>query len=319
LGNVLVKSYFIKQRFLLLKRFQAMKKINTNEFLFDGKGQFSIKQSKTKVKDFYTDKEDYLVALTEMQQKMDVLQDKMYAHNRYGLLVVFQALDAAGKDGTLKAVFSGVNPQGMKFYSFKRPTETELEHDFLWRTNAQLPERGTITVFNRSYYEEVLVVKVHPEIILNFQRIPIELTKNLNTVWEQRYEDISNLEKYLFRNGIPTIKFFLNVSKAEQANRLIERIEDPTKNWKFQEDDVKERNFWNDYQNAYEDAINATATEHSPWYIVPADDKKNMRLIVSKIIIEHLEKLNINYPESDVTRQQELKKLIAVIRNQEEE
>jgi PPK2 family polyphosphate:nucleotide phosphotransferase len=317
LDNVLVKSYFAKQHFLLLKRFQAMKKINTTDFLFDGKGKLSIKETKTKVKDFYTDKEDYQIALTEMQQKMDELQDKMYAHNRYGLLVVFQALDAAGKDGTLKAVFSGVNPQGMKFYSFKRPTETELEHDFLWRTNAQLPERGTITVFNRSYYEEVLVVKVHPEIIINSQRLPLELTKDLEKVWKQRYEDITNLEKYLYRNGIPTIKFFLNVSKSEQANRLIERIEDPTKNWKFQEDDVKERNFWNNYQSAYEDAINATATEHSPWYIIPADDKKNMRLIVSKIIIEHLEKLNMNYPESDTTRQQELKKLISVIRSQE--
>lgn len=294
-----------------------MKKINTDDFIFNGKGKFSIKNTKTKVKDFYEDKEDYEVALKEMQQKMDELQDKMYAHNRYGLLVVFQALDAAGKDGTLKAVFSGVNPQGMKFYSFKRPTETELEHDFLWRTNAQLPERGTITVFNRSYYEEVLVVKVHPEILINSQRIPAEQTTDLEKVWEHRYEDIANLEKYLFRNGIPTIKFFLNVSKSEQANRLIERIEDPSKNWKFQEDDVKERNFWDDYQKAYEDAINATATEKCPWYIIPADDKKNMRLIVAKVVVEHLEKLKINYPESDTTRQQELKKLINVIRNQE--
>lgn len=294
-----------------------MKKINTADFLFDGKGHFSIKKTDTKVKDYYEDKEDYEIALGEMQKKMDDLQDKMFAHNRYGLLVVFQAPDAAGKDGTLKAVFSGVNPQGMRFYSFKKPTDTELEHDFLWRTNMQLPERGTITVFNRSYYEEVLVVKVHPEILLNSQKIPAELTGDLEKVWKHRYEDISNMETYLHRNGIPTIKFFLNVSKAEQAERLIERIEDPTKNWKFQEQDVKEREFWDDYQNAYEDAINATASEKSPWYVIPADDKKNMRLIVAQIIIEHLEKFKMDYPESDVTRQTELKKLIAVIRKQE--
>jgi PPK2 family polyphosphate:nucleotide phosphotransferase len=294
-----------------------MKKINTNDFKFDGKSTFSVNKAKTKVKDFYENKDDYEVTLIEMQQKMDALQNMMYAHNRYGLLAIFQAPDAAGKDGTLKAVFSGVNPQGMRFYSFKRPTETELDHDFLWRTNMQLPERGTITVFNRSYYEEVLIVKVHPEILLNTQKLPKENTHNLEKVWTQRYEDIANMETYLFRNGIQTIKFFLNVSKTEQANRLIERIEDPTKNWKFQEQDVKERDFWNDYQKAYEDAINATATEKAPWYVIPADDKKNMRLIVAQIIIEHLEKFNMNYPESDATRQQVLKKLVAVIRKQE--
>ncbi len=294
-----------------------MKKINTDDFLFDGKGIFFIKKTKTKVKDFYEDSDDYEFALNEMHKRMDELQDMMYAHNRYGLLVIVQALDAAGKDGTLKAVFSGVNPQGLRFYSFKRPTETELDHDFLWRTNAQLPERGTITVFNRSYYEEVLVVKVHPEIIKNFQRLPTEITDDLEKVWKQRYEDIANMEKYLFRNGIPTIKFFLNVSKSVQAERLIERIEDPTKNWKFQEDDVKERGFWNEYQNAYEEAINATATEKCPWYIIPADDKKNMRLIVAKVISKHLEKLNISYPDSDENRQEELKKLIEVIKTQE--
>ena len=276
-----------------------MKKINTNAFLFDGKGKFSIKKTDTKVKDYYENKEDYEVSLSEMQKKMDDLQDKMFAHNRYGLLVVFQAPDAAGKDGTLKAVFSGVNPQGMRFYSFKKPTDTELEHDFLWRTNMQLPERGTITVFNRSYYEEVLVVKVHPEILLNSQKLPTENTSDLEKVWKHRYEDISNLEKYLFRNGIPTIKFFLNVSKAEQAERLIERIEDPTKNWKFQVQDVKEREFWNDYQNAYEEAINATASESCPWYVIPADDKLNARLIISEIFLSTLHELKLAYPKAD--------------------
>jgi PPK2 family polyphosphate:nucleotide phosphotransferase len=290
-----------------------MKKINTNDFKFDGKSTFSVNKAKTKVKDFYENKDDYEVTLIEMQQKMDALQNMMYAHNRYGLLAIFQAPDAAGKDGTLKAVFSGVNPQGMRFYSFKRPTETELDHDFLWRTNMQLPERGTITVFNRSYYEEVLIVKVHPEILLNTQKLPKENTHNLEKVWTQRYEDIANMETYLFRNGIQTIKFFLNVSKTEQANRLIERIEDPTKNWKFQEQDVKERDFWNDYQKAYEDAINATSTEQSPWYIIPADDKKNMRLIVGSILSKKLKSLDMDYPKSDAARQETLKGMIEKI------
>lgn len=294
-----------------------MKKIDIDDFKFNGKGKFSIKNSETKVKDFYEDKEDYGIALKSLQTELDELQQKMFAHNRYGLLVIFQAMDAAGKDGTLKAVFSGVNPQGIRIYSFKRPTETELEHDFLWRTNLQLPERGTITVFNRSYYEEVLVVKVHPEILLNTQRLPTEISDDLEKVWENRYEDISNLEKYLSRNGIQVVKFFLNVSKQEQSERLIERIEDPTKNWKFEEQDVKEREFWNDYQTAYEDVINATSSEQCPWFIIPADDKKNMRLIVASILAEKLKSMDMYFPESDAARQETLKGLIQKIRSQD--
>lgn len=294
-----------------------MKKIDIDDFKFNGKGKFSIKKSETKVKDFYEDKEDYEIALKSLQAELDELQEKMFAHNRFGLLVIFQAMDAAGKDGTLKAVFSGVNPQGLRIYSFKRPTETELDHDFLWRTNMQLPERGTITVFNRSYYEEVLVVKVHPEILLNTQRLPVDISDDLDTVWENRYEDIANLEKYLTRNGIHVVKFFLNVSKTEQSERLIERIEDPSKNWKFEEQDVKEREFWNDYQSAYEDAINATSTEQCPWYIIPADDKKNMRLIVASILAQKLKSLNMDYPKSDAARQEILKGLIEKIRLQD--
>ena len=290
-----------------------MKKIDIDAFKFNGNGKFSIRKSQTKITDFYDDKEDYEIALKSIQSELDELQEKMFAHNRYGLLVIFQALDAAGKDGTLKAVFSGVNPQGMKFYSFKRPTETELEHDYLWRTNMHLPERGTITVFNRSYYEEVLVVKVHPEILLNTQRLPTQISDNLEKIWEHRYEDIANLEKYLNRNGIQVVKFFLNVSKKEQSERLIERIEDPSKNWKFEEQDVKEREFWNDYQKAYEDAINATSTEQSPWYIIPADDKKNMRLIVGSILAKKLKSLDIDYPKSDAIRQETLKGMIEKI------
>lgn len=294
-----------------------MKKIDIDDFKFNGTGKFSIRKSQTKVTDLYDDKEDYEIALKSLQIELDELQEKMYAHNRYGLLVIFQAMDAAGKDGTLKAVFSGVNPQGMRFYSFKRPTETELEHDYLWRTNMQLPERGTITVFNRSYYEEVLVVKVHPEILLNTQRLPTEISNDLEKTFQHRYEDIANLEKYLTRNGIQVVKFFLNVSKKEQSERLIKRIEDTSKNWKFEEQDVKEREFWNDYQKAYEDAINATSTEQSPWFIIPADDKKNMRLIVAKILADKLKSLDMDYPKSDAARQVLLKGLVEKIRLQD--
>lgn len=291
-------------------------KFNIKDFRFDGSGIFSIKNAKTKIKDLYEDKADYEQMLSEYREKIDELQSMMYAHNRYGVLVILQAMDAAGKDGTLKAVFSGVNPQGLNVHSFKRPTETEIDHDFLWRCFQVLPERGNITIFNRSYYEEVLVVKVHPEIIEKYQRIPAELTKNLDELWQNRYNDIRNFEKYLQNNGIRVIKFFLHVSKEEQAERLIERIEDPTKNWKFDETDVKERGFWNEYHQAFEDAINATATKESPWYIIPADDKKNMRLMVASIVCDELSKLKMNYPESDTARQAELKKLIKVIQSQ---
>ncbi|RYU95590.1 polyphosphate kinase 2 family protein [Emticicia agri] len=293
-----------------------MKKIDIEDFKFDGSGKFSISDTKTKIKDLYEDKEEYENSLADLNNQMDELQSMMYAHNRYGLLVIFQAMDAAGKDGTLKAVFSGVNPQGLSVYSFKRPTEIELEHDFLWRTVLQLPQRGAITVFNRSYYEEVLVVKVHPEIVTQNQRLPVELTDDMDKLWKNRYEDITNLETYLHRNGIRVVKFFLNVSKEEQAERLIERIQDSTKNWKFDEQDVKERGFWNDYQQAYEDLINATSTHKCPWYIIPADDKKNMRLIVAKAIVHELKMLNMSYPESTPERHTELKNLISIIESQ---
>jgi PPK2 family polyphosphate:nucleotide phosphotransferase len=243
----------------------------------------------------------------------------MYAHNRYGLLVIFQAMDASGKDGTIKNVISGVNPVGIKIHSFKRPTETELGHDFLWRTNLVMPQRGTITIFNRSYYEEVLVVKVEPDILLNAQRLPAELTDDLDKVWKNRYSDIRNLEKYLYRNGIRVIKFFLNVSKEEQAERLIERIEDPTKNWKFEEQDVKLRDKWDEYMQAYEDCINKTATKKAPWFVIPADDKKNMRLTVAKIIVEELKKMDMSFPDIGPARTEELRKYIDVINKQNEE
>lgn len=288
------------------------------ELSYTGNCKLNLHKADTQVPLLYSDKADYEAKMSELQQKMDELQSMMYAHSRYGLLIIFQAMDAAGKDSTIKHVFSGVNPFGVKTYNFKRPSETELHHDFLWRTNACLPERGTMAIFNRSYYEEVLVVKVHPEIVQNVQRLPSELTQDLDKLWQKRYEDIVNLERYLYHNGQRVIKFFLNVSKKEQGKRLIERIEDPTKNWKFEEADVKERALWHEYQQAYEEAINATASEKAPWYVIPADDKKNMRLMVASIINAHLADLDMNYPEADINRQNALKGLIEVIKGQDD-
>ena len=291
-----------------------MKKYNIEDYQITGFEKFKIKNSLTKIKDFYDDKEDYAVILQELQSEMAELQSIMYAHARYGVLVIFQAMDAAGKDGTMKAVFQGVHPLGLSFYSFKRPSETELNHDYMWRCYKQLPERGTMQVFNRSYYEEVLVVKVHPEILENYQKIPDELKEK--NVWEKRYKDIKNFEDYLANNGIVVLKFFLNVSKKEQGERLIERIEDITKNWKFEEGDIKERALWNDYQDAYEEMINETSTKQNPWYAIPANDKKNMRLIVAKTIVEKLKELKMGYPEPDEARKKTLLSLIDTIKQQ---
>jgi PPK2 family polyphosphate:nucleotide phosphotransferase len=293
-----------------------MSNFKSGTFRVDGTEKFDIKKASTRFKDIYDNKEEYESMLADFVKQLDELQSKMYAHNRYGLLIIFQAMDAAGKDGTIKHVLSGVNPVGVKIHSFKRPTDTELGHDFLWRTNNVLPQRGTITIFNRSYYEEVLVVKVDPEILTGSQRLPTELTEDLDKVWAQRYTDIKNLEKYLYRNGIRVIKFFLNVSKQEQAERLIERIEDPNKNWKFEEQDVKVRDKWDEYQQAYQDAINETATKKSPWFVIPADDKKNTRLIVGEIIVEELKKMDMNYPEVSPERAAELQRFIQIIKDQ---
>ncbi len=292
-----------------------MKNFDIKDYKVNDKDSFKIKKHPTKIKDFYEDKAEYETFLSELQTEMDELQSMMYAHNRYGVLVIFQAMDAAGKDGTMKAVFQGVHPLGLSFYSFKRPSETELNHDFMWRCFKELPERGKVQVFNRSYYEEVLVVKVHPEILHDYQKIPDEI-KSEKDIWENRYKDIENFEDYLANNGIKVIKFFLNVSKEEQGNRLIERIEDITKNWKFEEGDIKERGFWKEYQEAYEEMINKTSTKENPWYVVPADDKKNMRLIVAKIMSENLKSLKMNYPEPDEARKKTLEGLIDTIRQQ---
>jgi PPK2 family polyphosphate:nucleotide phosphotransferase len=291
-----------------------MKNFDIKNFQISGSDKYKPTSHPTKIKDFYEDKADYEEILKKLQTEMDELQSIMYAHSKYGVLAVFQAMDAAGKDGTMKAVFQGVHPLGLSFYSFKRPSETELNHDYMWRCFKELPERGKMQVFNRSYYEEVLVVKVHPEILENYQKIPDELKGK--GVWEKRYQDIKNFEDYLANNGIVVLKFFLNVSKEEQRNRLIERIEDITKNWKFEEGDIKERGFWDDYQKAYEEMINTTATKQNPWYVIPADDKKNMRLIVAKIIVERLKELKMSYPEPDEARKQTLLGLIDTIKQQ---
>lgn len=294
-----------------------MSKIKAYDYAFHGNGKFKIADTETKVKSFYEKKSDYRSQLVDLQDDIDALQNKMYAHNKYGMLVIFQAMDAAGKDSTMKHVFMNVHPLGTSFYSFKRPSSKELDHDFMWRCFKELPERGTIKIFNRSYYEEVLVVKVHPSILTSSQRIPDEIV-NKKDLWETRYKGIRDFEEYLNNNGIVVVKLFLNVSKEEQGRRLIDRINVQEKNWKFESGDIKERALWKDYQQAYEDLINETSTKENPWHIIPADDKKNMRLMVAKVIQENLEKLDMCYPASDDARQAELKEFIAVIEGQNE-
>jgi PPK2 family polyphosphate:nucleotide phosphotransferase len=231
------------------------------------------------------------------------LQDKLYAQNNWALLLIFQAMDAAGKDGIIKHVMSGVNPQGCQVFSFKAPSELELQHDFLWRTTRCLPERGHIGIFNRSYYEEVLVVRVHPE-ILKSQRTPPSLVgKN---VWEERFEDIRSFERHMARSGTVIRKFFLHVSKKEQKRRFLARLEEPEKNWKFSAADIRERACWDDYQMAYEEMIANTATEYAPWYVVPADNKWFTRLVVSTVVVETLESLDLAYPKVDDAKRKEL-------------
>ena len=226
-------------------------------------------------------------------EKMIELQDILYASDKYSVLLIFQAMDAAGKDSTIKHVMSGLNPQGTQVNSFKQPSKEELDHGYLWRIQKALPERGKIGIFNRSHYEEVLVVKVHD--LLKYQQIPEKLVDK--NIWELRYQQICNFEKYLYENGTIVLKFFLHVSKKEQNERFIARIDNPSKNWKFSSADIEERKFWDDYQKAYEEAISATSEKHAPWYIIPADKKWFARLLVSEIIIETLKKLNLEYPK----------------------
>jgi PPK2 family polyphosphate:nucleotide phosphotransferase len=230
-------------------------------------------------------------------------QDMLYAQNRWSLLLVFQAMDAAGKDGTIKHVMSGVNPQGCRVVSFKQPSSKDLDHDFLWRYSKNLPERGQIGIFNRSYYEEVLVVRVHEDILKRQQLPPAVVSKR---IWDERLADIAHFEDYLARQGTIVLKFFLNLSRAEQKKRFMQRLERPEKNWKFSASDVQERKFWDDYMHAFQEAIQATATKNAPWYVVPADNKWFTRLVVAAAIVEVVEQLNLTYPKVDAEKKKEL-------------
>lgn len=250
-------------------------------------------------KDDLKEKSDELLFLGI--KHLSEFQNKLYAQNTYALLCIFQAMDAAGKDSTIKHVMSGINPQGCQVYSFKQPSTEELDHDYLWRYLKAVPERGRIGIFNRSYYEETLVVRVHPE-LLDRQQLPFKYKKN-NKIWEKRFAEINGFEQYLVNNGVIVLKFFLNVSKEEQKKRFMERLELPEKNWKFSANDVKERKFWDDYMNAFEDVFNHTSTEWAPWYIIPADRKWYTRLAVAAIIYQTLESLGLHYPE--MTKEQE--------------
>jgi PPK2 family polyphosphate:nucleotide phosphotransferase len=261
----------------------------------------------------YHDKAEAQLKLQAGVKQLGIYQDVLYAQNTYALLLVFQAMDAAGKDSTIKHVMSGINPQGCQVYSFKAPSSEELDHDYLWRSSKALPERGRIGIFNRSYYEEVLVARVHPEILAK-QQLP-HVPKG-DRVWHQRFEEINNFEKYMTNNGIVILKFFLNVSKAEQKKRFLDRINLPEKNWKFSVSDATERDRWDDYMNAYEDVFNHTSTEWAPWYIIPADHKWYTRLAVADIICAKLKELNLQYPHVTQEHLQELLRVKGILENE---
>lgn len=280
--------------------------INTKKFLVREDSRVDLKKWPTRVDTVYKDDDDYQRLLRNHVEGLSSQQELLYASSSYALLLIFQALDAAGKDGMISHVMSGVNPQGCDVTSFKHPSATEIKHDFLWRTTLPLPERGKIGIFNRSYYEEVLIVRVHPE-ILRAEGIPGAVDDK--SFWDERYHSIRGLERHLDRNGTRILKFFLHLSKEEQRKRFLARIDDAEKNWKFSQADIQERAYWKDYTKAYEKCLAATSTKHAPWYVVPADDKLNARLIVSRIVLDTLTDLKLEYPKSSVERRQELLKL----------
>ncbi|WP_233869092.1 ADP-polyphosphate phosphotransferase [Paraburkholderia adhaesiva] len=282
-------------------------KIHSDDFRAPEGQTVDLKKWPTRVKPLCKTKDEYRAALAEHVKKLSELQDKLYADNRFAALFVFQAMDAGGKDGCIKHVMSGVNPQGCQVYSFKHPSAQELQHDFLWRTSRDLPERGRIGIFNRSYYEEVLIVRVHPEILGGEGLSPA--VGSGKSLWNGRYQSIAGFEAHLSRNDTRIVKFFLHLSKEEQRKRFLERIDDPSKNWKFSASDMAEREYWEGYANAYEKCISATSTEQAPWYIVPADNKDDARLIVSQIIVDTLEKLKLSYPITTAERRAELLKI----------
>jgi PPK2 family polyphosphate:nucleotide phosphotransferase len=280
-------------------------KIDLDDFRVTGGKTIRLNKWATTTKPLYKSEKHYKELLTADVRELSALQRLLYASDSYSILLIFQAMDAAGKDGAIGHVLSGINPQGVDVYSFKHPSGDELQHDFLWRTTRCLPARGRIGVFNRSYYEEVLIVRVHPE-LLEGEGIPSKLTGK-KAIWEGRYRSIVDLENHLHRNGTRIIKFFLHLSKEEQRKRFLERIETPDKNWKFSQDDVTERKFWTQYMRAYEDCLSATSTKTAPWHVVPADDKYNARLIVSRVVIETLKSLKMSYPKMTGAHRRELK------------
>lgn len=291
-----------------------MKKITSALFKYDGKKKLTSQDVPTRIDNFYRDEADFSKQLEDLAARMDQAQNRMHADEHYGLLVVFQAMDAAGKDSTIRRIFKGVNPSRFQIAPFKKPAEEDLKHDFLWRFWQELPERGIIGVFNRSYYEEVLALRVHPD-RLSQQQIPTNLLpKSAETLWRQRFSDITHFEDYLFRNGFPIVKFYLHVAKEEQGKRLIARLEDSEKQWKLSENDLEEREFWPEYMKAYEDTINATATRQNPWYVIPSDDRPNQQLIIAQIITEILESLPVQFPKTD---EKEAQKLIKQIKQQD--
>jgi len=278
--------------------------IEISDYRISAGSSVSLDRWPTSVEPFYESKKEYKKLLAAGTKQLSELQRMFYAHNRYALLLIFQAMDAAGKDGAIRHVMSGINPQGCQVFSFMHPSPQELEHDFLWRTQLALPERGRIGIFNRSYYEEVLIVRVRPE-ILKAQGLP-DSVMDEQSIWKGRFRSIVNSENHLYRNGTHIIKFFLHLSPEEQRKRLIARIDDPDKNWKFCEADVLQREAWDEYMQAYEACLSNTSTSEAPWYVVPADDKKNARLIVSQVILDTLSGLNLHYPPTSKARHKEL-------------
>ncbi|MBE0621446.1 MAG: polyphosphate kinase 2 family protein [Burkholderiales bacterium] len=279
-------------------------KIKPADFRVPAGKKVDLQKWPTRVKPVYKSKKAYAKLLQQQVEELSALQRLHYASNRYAVLLIFQAMDAAGKDGAIRHVMSGVNPQGCQVFSFKHPSATELDHDFLWRTTQALPERGRIGIFNRSYYEEVLIVRVHPE-ILREQRLPDGLLE-ASAIWKERYRSIVDLENHLYRNGTRIIKFFLHLSEEEQRKRFLDRIDEPEKNWKFSLADIEERKFWKQYMQAYEACLGATSTKTAPWYVVPADDKENARLIIAQVIVDTFRALNMRYPQTDAKRRKEL-------------
>ncbi|MBN2093239.1 polyphosphate kinase 2 family protein [candidate division KSB1 bacterium] len=291
--------------------FEAIK----SPYLVPFDASFKYKNSVTTPPKDAPNKKECKERLEEFIEEIDELQQILYAHDHHALLLIFQAMDAAGKDSTIRAVLSGVNPAGCQVFSFKQPTPEELDHDFLWRTTRCLPERGRIGVFNRSYYEEVLVVRVHPE-YLRYQKLPDKI--DLESIWKKRYKSIRCYEKHLALNGTVILKFWLNVSKEEQKQRFLARIEEPEKNWKFAAGDVQERKFWNDYMQAYQETINATSRPWAPWYVIPADNKPYMRLLVAEIISKSLRSLKLKYPKVDAAEQAKFKQIQELLMTEKE-